>query len=82
MKRRIREWWRRLLGNDDESREIADAFRATVAAPPVPLAVSDVLAATERACLAARREARRTPPPIPRERALPSIPDLPEESRR
>ncbi len=74
----LRAWWARLLRRDPESREIQRAFAETVAAPPMPRAVDDVLAATALACLEARREAKRTPPPRPRERPLPSFPDFPE----
>ena len=77
MKRRIRAWWARLFGKDEESREIAAAFRSTVAAPPVSVAVDDVIAATERACRAVRSDLRATPPPMPRLAPIPSIPEDP-----
>jgi len=77
----LRQWWDRVLRRDPESRAIRRAFDETVAASPppaVPQAIADVIAATDRACLEARREAKRTPPPRPRDRPLPSLTDYPE----
>lgn len=72
----VGEWFKRLVGHDEESKEIRRHFQVAVSATPVAQAADEVLAATELACRAARRELRRTPPPPQR---IPSLPNIPKD---
>ncbi len=78
----LRQWWDRLRGHDPETQAVRARFREVATprptVPPGQAAIDAVLAATERACIEARRAAKRSLPPFPRERPLPSFPDIPE----
>jgi hypothetical protein len=63
------------MGEDDETKAARQVLSDATAAGGTEPAVEHACAAADRVVAAARRQARRTPAPIPRLAPLPSIPE-------